>query len=340
MKYIDLRSDTVTKPSRAMREAILNAEVGDDVFGEDPTVNRLQNKCAELSGKEKALFVPTGCMGNQLAVKSHTIQGDEVICEAEAHIFNYETSAPAIISNVQMVTIPGRNGVMRIEDIQKRVRTKEYYFPVTRLICLENTHNRGGGAVLPIDNIKEISKFARDNGIKVHMDGARIFNAYVETGITLKEYASYCDSISFCFSKGLGAPAGSILCGDTDFIARAHKWRKILGGGMRQSGILAAAALYALDNNVNRLKEDNDKAKFFAKEISSISDVIIDLDSVHTNMVLFEINGMQRSDFLSLMKRKCLLFSAGTTTSVRAVFHMDVSMDEVVDAVKIFKSLF
>ncbi len=340
MKYIDLRSDTVTKPSRAMREAILNAEVGDDVFGEDPTVNRLQNKCAELSGKEKALFVPTGCMGNQLAVKSHTIQGDEVICEAEAHIFNYETSAPAIISNVQMVTIPGRNGVMRIEDIQKRVRTKEYYFPVTRLICLENTHNRGGGAVLPIDNIKEISKFARDNGIKVHMDGARIFNAYVETGITLKEYASYCDSISFCFSKGLGAPAGSILCGDTDFIARAHRWRKILGGGMRQSGILAAAALYALDNNVNRLKEDNDKAKFFAKEISSISDVIIDLDSVHTNMVLFEINGMQRSDFLSLMKRKCLLFSAGTTTSVRAVFHMDVSMDEVVDAVKIFKSLF
>ncbi len=340
MKYIDLRSDTVTKPSKAMREAILNAEVGDDVFGEDPTVNRLQNKCAEISGKEKALFVPTGCMGNQLAVKSHTIQGDEVICESEAHVFNYETSAPAIISNVQMVTIPGRNGVMRIEDIQKRVRTKEYYFPVTRLICLENTHNRGGGAILPIDNIKEISKFARDNGIKVHMDGARIFNAYVETGITLMEYASYCDSISFCFSKGLGAPAGSILCGDTDFIARAHKWRKILGGGMRQSGILASAALYALENNVERLKEDNDKAKFFAKEISSISDVNIDLDSVHTNMVMFEIKDTPRSEFMSKLKEKGVLMSSGTTTSVRAVFHMDVSMDEVVDAVKIFKSVF
>ncbi len=340
MKYIDLRSDTVTKPSKAMREAILNAEVGDDVFGEDPTVNMLQNKCAELSGKEKALFVPTGCMGNQLAVKSHTIQGDEVICEAEAHIFNYETSAPAIISNVQMVTIPGRNGVMRIEDIQKRVRSKEYYFPFTRLICLENTHNRGGGAILPIENIKEISKFARDNGIKVHMDGARIFNAYVETGITLKEYASYCDSISFCFSKGLGAPAGSILCGVTEFIVKAHKWRKILGGGMRQSGILASAALYALENNVERLKEDNDKAKFFAKEISSISDVIIDRDSVHTNMVMFEIKDKPRSDVLSKLKEKGVLMSSGTTTSVRAVFHMDVSMDEVVDAVKIFKSVF
>ncbi len=340
MRYIDLRSDTVTRPSEGMRKAIFNAEVGDDVFGEDPSVNKLQEKCAEISGKEKALFVPTGCMGNQLAVKSHTIPGDEVICEAEAHIFNYETAAPAIISNVQMVTIPGKNGVMKIEDIKNRVRSKEYYFPFTRLICLENTHNRGGGAILPIENIKEISKFAHDNGIKVHMDGARIFNAYVETGITVKEYASYCDSISFCFSKGLGAPAGSILCGDAEFITKAHKWRKILGGGMRQSGILASAALYALENNVERLKEDNDKAKYFAKEISTIPDVIIDLDSVHTNMVMFEIKDTPRSEFMSKMKEKGVLMSAGTTTSIRTVFHMDVSMDEVKEAVKIFKSIF
>ncbi|MDD5361965.1 MAG: low-specificity L-threonine aldolase [Ignavibacteria bacterium] len=340
MKYIDLRSDTVTRPSKGMREAMFNAEVGDDVFGEDPTVNRLQEKCADISGKEKALFVPTGCMGNQLAIKSHTFQGDEVICEAEAHIFNYETGAPAIISNVQMVTIPGTNGVMKLDDIKKRVRTKEYYFPLSRLICFENTHNRGGGTIQPIENIKEISAYAHENGIKVHMDGARIFNAYVETGIPVKEYASYCDSISFCFSKGLGAPVGSILCGDAEFIAKAHKWRKILGGGMRQSGILAAAALYALENNVERLKEDNNKAKYFAKEISLIPRVKIDLNSVHTNMVMFEIDGMERSEFLNRMKEKGILFSAGTTTSIRVVFHLDVSTAEVEEAVKIFKSIF
>ncbi len=270
MKPIDLRSDTVTRPSKAMREAIFNAEVGDDVFGEDPTVIKLQNKCAELSGKQSSLYVTTGCLGNQLAIKGHTVQGDEVICESESHIFHYETSAPSIISNVQLHTVPGINGVMNVEDIKSAIRSKEYYFPNTKLICLENTHNRAGGTIQPIENLKEIYAFAKDNNIKVHIDGARIFNASVETGISLKEYASYCDSISFCFSKGLGAPVGSILCGESDFITLAHKWRKILGGGMRQSGIIAAAALYALENNVERLKEDNDKAKYFAEEISKI----------------------------------------------------------------------
>ncbi len=340
MKYIDLRSDTVTKPTPEMRKAISMAEVGDDIFGEDPTVIKLQNKCADLSGKEKALYVTSGCLGNQLAIKAHTIPGDEVLCESESHVFNYETAAPSVISNVQMVTINGDRGIMKLDDIKRKVRSSEYYFPVTRLIWLENTHNRGGGTILPIDNIKEISSFARDNGIKLHMDGARIFNAIVETGITLDEYASYVDSISFCFSKGLGAPVGSILCGNSDFITRAHKWRKILGGGMRQAGIIAAGALFALENNIERLKEDHEKASYFAKEISSLSSVNIDLSSVHTNIVLFEVKNISRQEFIKKMKENGVLFSAGTYSSIRAVFHLDVSMDEVRSSVSVFKSLF
>ncbi len=335
MKPIDLRSDTVTKPSKAMREAIFNAEVGDDVFGEDPTVIKLQQKCAELSGKEASLFVTTGCLGNQLAIKGHTIQGDEVICESEAHIFHYETSAPSVISNVQLHTVPGTKGEMKPEDIKTAIRSGEYYFPKTRLICLENTHNRAGGTIQPIKNIKEIYSLAKENKIKLHIDGARIFNASVETGISLKEYAQYCDSISFCFSKGLGAPVGSILCGDSEFITIAHKWRKILGGGMRQSGILAAAALYALENNVKRLKEDNDNAKYFAKEISANPNIIIDTDSVHTNIVVFQIKGMPKDTFLQKMNEKNLLLSSGSYSNIRAVFHLDVSKEETIKAAEI-----
>lgn len=340
MKYIDLRSDTVTKPTPAMREAMFKAEVGDDVFGEDPTVNKLQEKCAEISGKEKALYVPSGCMANQLAVKSHTLQGDEVICESECHIFNYETAAPAVISNVQMMTVKGEYGVMQLDEIKKFVRTKEYYFPRTRLICLENTHNRAGGVIQPIEVIKEISEFARKNDIRMHMDGARIYNASVETGISVKEYASYFDSISFCFSKGLGAPVGSILCGSAEFIAIAHKWRKIIGGGMRQAGILAAAALYALENHTERLKEDNQKAKYFANEISQINEVALNLDKVHTNIVIFANSKYPKSELISKLKEKGVLISAGSFENLRAVFHLDVTKEEVEDAVKIFKELF
>ncbi len=339
MKLIDIRSDTVTKPTKAMLEAIMNAKVGDDVFGEDPTVNELQRKCAEMTGKEKALFVPTGCMGNQLAIKSHTNPGDEVICEMESHIFNYETAAPAVLSRVQLMTVEGTNGIMDVSSIKKYLRPKDYYFPVSRLICIENTHNRAGGVIQPIENVREISAFARENGIKVHMDGARIFNAYVETGITIKEYAAYVDSISFCFSKGLGAPVGSILCGDADFIERAHKWRKIIGGGMRQVGILAAAAMYALENNVERLKEDNLKAKNFANEIKKIDGIDVDVDMVHTNIVIFANSKIPKKQYIPKLKEKGLLISAGSYDLLRAVFHLDVSFDEVGEAVKIMKTL-
>ena len=224
---------------------------------------------------------------------------------------------------------------MKPEDIKTAIRSGEYYFPKTRLICLENTHNRAGGTIQPIKNIKEIYSLAKENKIKLHIDGARIFNASVETGISLKEYAQYCDSISFCFSKGLGAPVGSILCGDSEFITIAHKWRKILGGGMRQSGILAAAALYALENNVKRLKEDNDNAKYFAKEISANPNIIIDTDSVHTNIVVFQIKGMPKDTFLQKMNEKNLLLSSGSYSNIRAVFHLDVSKEETIKAAEI-----
>jgi threonine aldolase len=340
MDFIDLRSDTVTRPSKAMREAIFAAEVGDDIYGEDPTVNKLQEKCAALTGKEKALFVTSGCLGNQLAIKAQTVPGDEVMCESESHIFNYETAAPSVISQVQMVTIPGKNGAMEISEISKRVRSSEYYFPKTRLICLENTHNRAGGTILPVENIKAVSEFAVKNGIKVHIDGARIFNASVETGISVKEYAGHADSISFCFSKGLGAPVGSILCGDAEFITRAHKWRKILGGGMRQAGILAAAAIYALDNNIERLKEDHKKAKYFAEEISELDGIGIDLPSVQTNIIIFGCSKYSRPELIKSLKERGVAISAGSYDNMRAVFHKDVSMEQVIKAVNIFKEIY
>ena len=339
MEYIDIRSDTVTRPSRAMLETMLEAKVGDDVFGEDPTVNLLQEKCAEITGKEKALFVPTGCMANQLAVKSHTMQGDEIILERESHILNYETSAAAIISNVQLYPIAGINGVMDPEDIKKSIRSTDYFFPRTRLICVENTHNRAGGVIQPFDNLKSISNLARENGIRMHMDGARIFNASIETGISVKQYASLVDSISFCFSKGLGAPVGSIICGSSEFIEIAHKWRKILGGGMRQSGVLAAAALYALKHNVDRLKEDHAKAKYFANEINKIDGIEVDLDTVQTNMVIFESKKYEKSQYINLLKEKGVLVSAGSFQKLRAVFHLDVQMCDVSQAVEIIKEL-
>ena len=336
---IDLRSDTVTKPSKGMREAIANAKVGDDVFGDDPTVNLLQDRCAEITGKEKALYVTSGSLANQLAIKSHTNPGDEMICESEAHVFNYETAAPAVISNVQVMTIRGKNGVMYSSDIKDFVRSKEYYFPLTKLIWVENTHNRAGGVIQPIDSIQDVTSFAKENDIKTHLDGARIYNASIETGISVKEYASYFDSISFCFSKGLGAPVGSVICGSSEFIDKAHKWRKILGGGMRQAGIIAAAALYALENNTKRLKEDHEKAKFFAGELSKHNDVTIDLSTVQTNIVIFSIDGVTKPEFINKLKQMGVLISSGSYNNYRAVFHLDVQMCEVQESVEIIKSL-
>lgn len=338
LKMIDLRSDTVTRPSKNMLDAMMSAEVGDDVFGEDPTVNRLQEMCAELTGKEAALFTPTGVMANQLAIKGHIQPGDEVIVESESHIFNYETAAPSIISNAQLYPVRGDDGVIKLQDMKRAVRTNEYYFPRTWLICLENTHNRAGGVILPIENIKEISGFARENNIRIHLDGARIFNASVETGIPVKEYASHFDSIAFCFSKGLGSPAGSIVCGSSELISIAKKWRKILGGGMRQAGFLAAAAIYALENNVQRLKDDNKNAKFFASELAKVNGFKVNLDNVHTNIVIFKAEHIEKENLICMLKDKGVLVSSGSYDNLRAVLHMDVCT-EIEKALEAFKSI-
>lgn len=338
MMPIDLRSDTVTKPSKAMREAIANAEVGDDVWGDDPTVNKLQEKCAELAGKPASLFVTSGCMANQLAIKSHTNPSEEIIVEWDSHIIKYENSAPSFISGVQVMPLKGAGGVMEPNEIESHIRPDWYHYPKTSLICLENTHNRAGGTIYPIEKIQETAKVAKAHSLKMHLDGARIFNASVETGISIKEYSGHFDSISFCFSKGLGAPVGSILCGEEDFIERAHKYRKILGGGMRQSGIIAAGALYAIENNIERLKDDHKKARYFACEISKLDFVELDLASVQTNIVVFKTT-KDASKIKAALDEKGLLLTNEGTERMRAVFHLDVSDDDTSEAVRIFSSI-
>lgn len=340
--YIDLRSDTVTKPTTGMRKAMAEAEVGDDVFGEDPTVNLLQERVTSLLGKEAALFVPTGVMANQLAIKVHTQPGDEIIVESGAHIFNYETAAPSFISHVQVLTIHGKRGAMRVEDIVPSIRSSAYYMPRTSLICLENTHNKAGGTIYPFDEIKRISSFAREGRLALHLDGARIWNASVATGISPKEYAQYFDTVSVCFSKGLGAPVGSALAGPKELVEKARKFRKVLGGGMRQAGIIAAGAFYALEHHVDRLKDDHEKAKVLARELAQIPGFEIDLEGVQTNIVIIETGktGKTPAQILETLKAKRVLLTEMSHSAIRAVTHMDVSMEEVRQAANIFKSTF
>jgi threonine aldolase len=342
MNLIDLRSDTITKPSRPMLEAMMAAVVGDDVFGEDPTMNRLQERVASMFGKEAALFVPSGTMGNELAIKTHTQPGDEVIVDAESHIFVYETAGPSLLSGVQLRPLPSTNGVITAEQIGRAIRANIYYLPRTRLICIENTHGRSGGKVFPLTEIVAISRVAKDSGVRFHLDGARIWNASVATGIELRSYADCVDSLSVCFSKGLGTPIGSILIGTREFVETARKYRKIFGGGMRQVGILAAAALYALDHNVERLKEDHVKAKFFAGELSTIRTLAVDPAEVETNMVIIETEktGKSQEEVLLLLKEHGVLLTPERSSAVRAVMHLDVSMAQVKQAAKVFHSVF
>ncbi|MBI3586161.1 MAG: aminotransferase class I/II-fold pyridoxal phosphate-dependent enzyme [Ignavibacteriales bacterium] len=339
---IDLRSDTVTRPTAAMRQAMAQAEVGDDVFGEDPTVNKLQTKVAELLGKPASLFTPTGVMANQLALKCHTQPGDEVIVEEASHIFNYETAAPSILSNVQLHTIKGTRGILRVEQLGPAVRSNAYYMQRTSLICLENTHNSGGGTIYPLDEIKSISAFAKTRGISLHLDGARLWNVWAATGIHPKEYAQYFDSVAVCFSKGLGAPVGSALAGSIELIQKARKFRKVFGGGMRQAGIIAAGALFALENHIDLLKEDHNKAQFFARAIAAIPNFVIDLESVQTNIVISDISktGKTADEIIAILKNKGVLLTDVGRTKIRAVMHMDVSMEQVETAANIIKEVF
>ncbi len=340
-KFIDLRSDTVTKPSQGMRKAMYEAEVGDDVFQEDPTVNELQEYAADLLGKEAALYVSSGVMGNQICLNVLTNPGDEVICERDAHIFQYESGSPAVLSGIQLTPIEGKSGVITPEQIEPCIRPiSAYYMPRTKVVALENTHNRAGGTIHPIENILRVKELVKKNNLYFHLDGARIWNASVETKIPVKEYASHFDSISCCLSKGLGAPVGSIIGGTKEFIKEAFRVRKSWGGGMRQVGILAAAGLYALKNNINRLAEDHQKAKILAKAISEISSFEIELGSVQTNIVIFKSNQSSVDEVISKCKESGLLISEGRPGYLRAITHLDVSFEDIEESKKILKSLF
>ncbi|HEX2982076.1 MAG TPA: low specificity L-threonine aldolase [Ignavibacteriales bacterium] len=341
MKIIDLRSDTVTRPTKEMRKAMYEAEVGDDVYGEDPTANELERYAAELLGKEKALFVPSGVMGNQLCLNALTHPADEVICESDAHIFQYESGSPAMLSGIQLYPIPGKLGVLSVDEIEHIIRPESaYYMPRTKVIEVENTHNRAGGTVHPIENIKAIKKLANKYKLYTHLDGARLWNASVASGISPAEYASYFDTVSCCLSKGLGAPVGTVIAGSKELMKEAHRKRKAWGGGMRQIGFLAAAGLYALKNNIERLKEDHEKAQLIAAAIDKNPGLIINMESVQTNIVVFRPLIMTPDAAIQKCKDKGLLISAGTVGSLRIVTHLDANFDDVKSAIKILDEVF
>ena len=339
--FIDLRSDTVTRPTSAMRKAMSEAEVGDDVFGEDPTVNALQEKVANLLGKETALFVPSGTMANQLSIKSHTQPGDEVIIEASSHPYNFEGGAGAALSGIQFQCLKGVRGILDASQIEEAIRPADHHFPVTKLICLENTHNRGGGSIYPLEKMAEIYRLTKSKGLLLHLDGARLWNASVATGIKPREYAQWADSVSVCLSKGLGAPIGSLVAGSKPFIDRVHRFRKMFGGGMRQVGIIAAAGIYALNHHLERLKEDHHNAKRLAVGLKEFKGVSIDPKHVETNIVIFDVTdtGMTGAQVAEAMKKEGVLIHAFGKTQIRLVTHLDISSEDIEIALKAFKKV-
>ncbi len=333
---IDLRSDTVTKPTKAMREAMAKAEVGDDVYKEDPTVRTLEETAAGILGKEAALFVTSGTQGNQVAILTHTRPGDEVIVESQAHVYYYEVGAMAALAGVQTRTIEGKRGQMPVDAITRAIREDNIHFPPTTLICLENTHNRAGGAIVPLSYMTDVHGIASRAGIRVHLDGARLFHAVVVTGIKAADFAATVDSVQICLSKGLGAPIGSLLVGDREYIERAKKWRKALGGGMRQAGVIAAPGLIALTKMVDRLGEDHVKAKRLADGLANISGCSIDPRDVETNIVIVDIKelAMSAETFCQRLKDKGVLVSAFSEDTVRFVTHFDVQDGDIDQALK------
>ena len=335
---VDLRSDTVTKPSPAMRKAMTHAEVGDDVFGEDPTVNELQSYCAELFGKERALYVPSGTMANQASLNALTQPGDEILCEYGSHIFNYECGGPALLSGVQLHPLRGDHGVLHVDQIRQAVRPDNVHHPVTRVIALENTHNTAGGVIFPREDIRKIANLARETNLRMHLDGARLMNAVVETGIPARDYARFFDTVTLCFSKGLGAPVGSIVAGDSDIVERVHRYRKIYGGGMRQAGIIAAGALYALQHNVDRLREDHTNAGRLARALDELPGVHIEPEWVHTNILMFEIqtDTFTARTLCDTLNERGVLMLPISDTKIRAVTNLMVSEEDIDYAIRQF----
>jgi threonine aldolase len=339
MAPIDLRSDTVTRPSKEMRAAMANADVGDDVIDVDPTCERLQKLTAEILGKEAALFMPSGTMTNQVGVRIHCKPGDEFICEAGCHIYNYEQGAFAQLSGVVARTAEGKAGVLHVDQLRGLIRPENDHLVRTRLVCLENTHNRGAGKIQPHENVVAICKWAHESGLKTHLDGARLWNATAATGIAEAEWAKHFDTVSVCFSKGLGAPVGSALAGPKDAIKEARRHRKLFGGAMRQAGVIGAGALYALQNNRQRLTQDHANAQIISEAIRAADGLSLQPDTVETNIVIFRVEPRLGSaaEFAAELKAAGVLSLAISPAQVRMVTHLDVTEAQCAQAAKIIR---
>lgn len=331
MKLIDLRSDTVTRPSPGMLAAMARAEVGDDVFGEDPSVNQLQEKVASLLGKEAALFVPSGTMSNQIAIRTHLQPMDELICDLNCHIYQYECGAPAALSGVTCRTVEGEFGILELPQVQGLVRPLGEHLVRTRMICLENTHNRGGGRIYPYDSTAAVCGWARQQGLITHLDGARLMNAVVATNIPARQWTQHFDTVSICFSKGLGAPVGSALAGSMEFIKAARRVRKLFGGGMRQAGVLAAAASFALENNIDRLADDHLHAKRLADALMDIPGVTQTPLVPQTNILFLRLHPDLGSahDVVNRLMAHGVLVLATAPQTIRLVTHLDVTSSQI-----------
>ncbi len=329
---IDLRSDTVTKPSPAMRDAMARAEVGDDVYGEDPTVNRLQERGAALVGKRAALFVPSGTLGNQLCLRAQAEPGREVIVERHSHIVRYEQGAAGALAGVQLHWVQGTQGLMTPEQVEAAIRPTDAHTIQTALLCIENTHNAGGGTIYPLSTIHAIRALAAGHGVPMHLDGARLFNAVVASGVPAAEYARHFETVTFCLSKGLGAPAGSLIATDDLLLAdRLRRYRRMYGGAMRQAGILAAAGLYALDHNIGRLADDHANARRLAERLAQLPDVSINPEAVATNILFFDVHSARFSvrEFIEALKQQGVLLNTVGGNTCRAVTHLDISADAI-----------
>ena len=326
---VDLRSDTVTRPTEGMRRAMLDAPLGDDVFGEDPTVNRLEEYLAERLGKGAALYCPSGTMTNQIGVYVATGRGDEMLLHEGAHIFNYEAGAPALLSGVQVRPIPGEGGLVSPEALRAALRPENVHFPRPKLLCLENTHNLAGGRIFPFEEFAAVAAEAWSLGLEVHLDGARLFNAEVATGIPAREWCEHADTVSVCSSKGLGAPVGSLLAGDEETVREARRARKAFGGGMRQAGIIAAASLYAFEHHVERLAEDHERARRLAEGLTEAGYAV---ETPETNIVLVDVGNAEK--FLTELAEKGVLATPRTASTIRFVTHLDVGDEEIGAAVE------
>lgn len=338
---IDLRSDTVTKPTPGMLAAMMAAEVGDDVFGEDPTVNELERRTAALFGKEAGVFVPTGTMANQIAVRVHCRPQDEILLESTCHIYLWEAGGAAALSGVTCRTIDGKFGLLSASDLEGKVRPDDMHSVRTRLVCLENTHNRGGGTVYSLPTIKAISEWARENKLAMHLDGARIWNAMVRTGASAAEWGKLFDTVAVCFSKGLGTPAGSMLLGPRDLIAHARRIRKLFGGAMRQVGFLAAACHYALDHHIDRLAEDHANAQTIAKAVAEVPGLTLVPPEVETNLVWFEVDARlgTAKQVSERLRVDGVLVSPLGQRVIRAVTHLDVTREQCLKAAEAIRKL-